>query len=138
MTRVLAILLLLAPAPAQALSAAARFLIDEAVAEGCPSGGSMDTSRVVERDLDGDGRADLILSHEWVTCTGGGSSISGLCGMQVCTTYIYLRRGDLLVEQASFLNSVVSVGDGPRPAITLRSHGGATGTIRWDGRSFSR
>lgn len=132
----LAVMLLMLAQPAAALSNAATFLIDGMVAEGCPEGGTMDRSAVIERDLDGDGRDDLILSQERLACSGGGPSISLFCGMQVCTTPISLRRGDLLEQEVETLNSVVSVGSGNRPAIMLRSHGGAFRAIRWTGRAF--
>jgi len=53
----------------------------------CDGGrGSIDPAGVIERDLDGDGRDDLIIAHEAISCTSGGQfGRSMFCGMQVCS-----------------------------------------------------
>jgi hypothetical protein len=73
--------------PADALSNPARYLINQQIAEACEGrGGSIDPAAVIERDLTGDGRADLIISHEGIQCADSGRSL--YCGMQVCSVMI--------------------------------------------------
>ncbi|MEF2547719.1 hypothetical protein VQ045_11165 [Aurantimonas sp. E1-2-R+4] len=110
----LALLLALA-APADARSKAAAFLVKEQIASACEGGrGSIDPADVIERDLDGDGRDDLIIAHDAVTCTSGGQfGRSAFCGMQVCSVNFYLRRGPLLQISHEMLGGGVTVGGGP-------------------------
>ena len=119
-------------------SNAARYLQGEAIAEACGGGtGSLDPKGLIERDLDGDGEVDLVISHEWIECTSGGQFGRSLnCGMQVCTVLIYLRRGQLLQLTDEFLGGGVEVGPGQIPEITGFAHGGGTWSIRWNGREF--
>lgn len=119
-------------------SNAARYLQGEAIADACRGGaGSLDPRGLIERDLDGDGEVDLVISHEWIECmTGGQFSRSFHCGMQVCTVLIYLRRGQLLQLTDEFLGGGVEVGPGQVPEITGFAHGGGTWSIRWNGREF--
>jgi hypothetical protein len=128
----------LGSSPAQALSNAARYLIDQQIAEACEwqgGGGTIDPAAVIERDLTGDGRADLIISHEGIACTDG--SRSSFCGMQVCSVMIYVRRGALLeVAADDKLGMGVSVGEGEIPTIHMYGHGGQPTALRWDGRAF--
>lgn len=117
-----------------ARSKAAQWLVKQQIADACETGGgSIDPSGVIERDLNGDGRADLIISHEAISCGGGRS---GFCGMQVCSVLFYIRRGDLLVKVHEMLGANVEVRPGRIPAIFLSAHGGGGGTVRWNGRSF--
>jgi hypothetical protein len=62
---------ILGVAPAEALSNAAKYLIDQQIAEACEGrGGTIAADAVIERDLTGNGRADLIISHDGTVCTG--------------------------------------------------------------------
>jgi hypothetical protein len=130
------ILLAVAPLPAQGLSNAAQYLIAQEVASDCGGGqGSIAPSAVIERDLTGDGRTDLVIAHEGIACAGGGRS--AFCGMQVCSVRIYVRRGSLLEpEVEDLLGQMVTVGDGSVPEIRWRGHGGAAHSMRWDGSAF--
>ena len=126
----------LGASPADALSNAARYLINQQIAEACEGrGGSIDPAAVIERDLTGDGRADLIISHERIQCADGGRSL--YCGMQVCSVMIYVRRGALLeVAADDKLGMGVSVEEGVPPTIRMFGQGGRPTALRWDGRAF--
>jgi hypothetical protein len=130
------ILLAVAPVPAQGLSNAAQYLIAQEVAAACDGGqGSIAPAAVIERDLTGDGRPDLVIAHEGIACAGGGRS--AFCGMQVCSVLIYVRRGALLEPEVDdLLGQTVAVGDGSLPEIRWRGHGGAPHSMRWDGSAF--
>ncbi len=121
----------LVAAPAAATSKAADYLIAEQVAEACPNGdGHMTAAGVIERDLTGDGKKDLILSHDGITC--GDVGRSDFCGAQACSVLIYVRRGALLKLEREELSIGVSVTDGtPTPIIHLTAHGGAPSTLQW-------
>ena len=100
-----------------------------------PRGGGRFTSgTVIERDLTGNGRNDLILSHEGITCADGTRSI--YCGMQVCSVLLYVREGGLLVEKASILGGGVTVSNATPPVISGHGHGGGSWSLRWTGRRF--
>jgi hypothetical protein len=120
------------PSPAAIRSKAADYLVREQIAEACDGKeGKIDPGAVIERDLTGDGKADLIISHEGITC--GNRERGGSCGAQVCSVMIYVRRGALLVLAREMLGTGVTVGDG---AIHMHAHGGKRGTVKWNGREF--
>jgi hypothetical protein len=122
-------------AAAQSYSKAAKYLIAQEVAAGCASGGRLASAGAIERDLNGDGRKDLLLSHDRLQCKGS-SKISRRCGMQVCTVKIYLRQGQLLKQKMDFLGGGVTVGPTDVPVISGYAHGGDPWAIRWNGRGF--
>lgn len=130
--------LLVTPAAAQ-YSNAAQWLIDEQIAEACDGHpGRIDPAAAIERDLTGDGNADFLLSHEGITCAETAPwTRSAFCGMQVCTVRFYVRRGQLLELAHEMLGGGLRVDqDGPVPRVHLHAHGGAVGSLRWDGESF--
>jgi hypothetical protein len=122
--------------PAQSRSKAADYLIRDQIAGACETGkGKIDGNAVIERDLTGDGQADLIISHTGITCSDGGGS--NACGAQVCSFIIYVRDGALLKSaKDDLLGMMVTVGDGKVPAIRWRGHGGGARSIKWNGREF--
>ena len=123
--------------PAAARSKAAEYLVREEIADACESGqGSIDSAAVIERDLTGDGKADLVIAHEGIACVGGTTVRSLYCGMQVCDVKIYVRRGPLLKLEAEILGGGVRVESGRIPAIHMYAHGGKQGSIRWNGNGF--
>lgn len=124
------------PSPAAARSKAAEYLIAEQIADACDGKpGTIDPRAVIERDLTGDGNADLIISHDGITCGRGGRS--GLCGMQVCSVMIYVRRGPLLkLVVGDLLGMGVTVGDGKIPTIRSHAHGGKRHSMKWNGQEF--
>lgn len=137
------ILVLLAVLPALSVSADARsraadYLVAEQIAAACNGGrGTIEPAGVIERDLTGDGAADLIIAHEAITCTGGGHTGRSLyCGMQVCSVHFYVRRGALLEPVLEMLGGGVVAGPGDVPAISMHGHGGGEGSVRWNGRTF--
>ncbi|WEX75513.1 hypothetical protein PYH37_000933 [Sinorhizobium numidicum] len=128
---ILAVALAMLSAPAAARSKAAEYLVAEQIAEGCGGPGQIDPGAVIERDLTGDGKADLIISHEGMNC--GNGKRSSFCGAQVCSVLIYIRREALLVLAREMLGAGVTVSGG---AIHMSAHGGKQGTIKWNGREF--
>jgi hypothetical protein len=117
-------------------SKAADYLIREQIADACDGkGGKIDPAAVIERDLTGDGKADLIISHDGISCSGGGRSSA--CGLQVCAVKIYIRDGALLkLAVDDLLGTAIRVGDGAVPTIEWRIHGGAGRTTKWNGQAF--
>lgn len=139
--------LLAITASAEARSRAAEYLVAEQIAEACDGGrGTIEPSGVIERDLTGDGAADLIIAHEAITCIiaheaitcagGGASGRSLFCGMQVCSVHFYVRRGTLLQPVLEMLGGGVTAGPGDVPDISMYAHGGTRGSVRWNGRTF--
>jgi CHAT domain-containing protein len=124
------------PSPAAARSRAAEHLIAEQIAAACDGKpGAIDPRAVIERDLTGDGNADLIISHDGITCSRGRRS--GFCGMQVCSVMIYVRHGPLLQRAVGeFLGTKLTVGDGKVPTIRLHAHGGKQHSMKWNGQDF--
>jgi hypothetical protein len=90
-------------------------------------------AREIERDLTGDGKADLIISHEGIECANGHRS--NAYGMQVCSVMIYVHRGPLLgLEVGDLLGMDVSVGGGSSPQGQRREApppGTSAGTRLW-------
>ena len=121
-------------ATAEARSKAAEYLVNEEIAAACDGGGAIAPEAVIEQDLTGDGRADLIISHEGITCAGGGRS--NACGMQVCSVNFYVREGTLLKPNREMLGVGVRVGEGAVPDIQMYRHGGGEGRVRWNGQTF--
>ena len=127
--------LVLCCAPAGAASKAAEFLVREQISQACEgSPGQIDPIAVVERDLTGDGRIDLIISHDGITCSNG--SRSSFCGTQLCPVNFYVRRGGLLKREHKMLGAKVTVGDGDIPEIQMTAVDGKPGTVKWNGQKF--
>ncbi len=132
---ILAVIFALLCAPAVARSKATEYLVAEQIAEACSgTGGQIDPAAVIEQDLTGDGKDDLIISHEGISCAGGGRS--SFCGAQVCAFNVYVRRGALLELAKEMLGTMVSVDGSKVPSIRWYGHGGAKHLLRWDGSSF--
>lgn len=123
-------------APAVAESRAAAYLAKQEINDGCDGRqGRIDPAGLIERDLDGDGMPDLIISHEAIRCAGK-MSRSSHCGMQVCSVLFYLRRGSLLQKAHDMLGANVKVGRERIPKVHMDAHGGGGGYVRWNGKSF--
>ncbi len=123
---------------ADARSKAAAYLVEEQIARACEDGrGSIDPAGVIERDLDGDGRDDLIIAHEAISCTSGGQfGRSAFWGMQVCSVMFHLRREPLMQLTHEMLGGGVTVGGGRVPAVSMNAHDGNRGSVQWNGRIF--
>ena len=133
---VAAAVLAFAPVSVTAQSSnAAAYLMDQEVRAACNGAGRIAPEAFIERDLTGDGRDDLIVAHEGITCSNGRRS--GYCGMQVCSVHIYVREGDLLRRKVEVLGGGLSVGKGAVPRISMHAHGGAQRQMQWNGRSFA-
>jgi len=124
------------PSPTAARSKAAEFLVAEQIVDACNGKpGTIDPRAVIERDLTGDGKVDLIVSHDGITC--GRNGRSGLCGVQVCSVMIYVRHGPLLkLAVGDLLGMKLTVDDGKVPTIRLYAHGGTQRSMKWNGRDF--
>lgn len=120
----------------RARSKSVDWLIREQIADACDGKpGKINPAAVIERDLTGDGKADLIISHDGISCNGGGRSSA--CGMQVCAVKIYVRDGALLkLAVGDLLGTAVKVGDGAVPTIEWRIHGGGGRVMKWNGQAF--
>jgi len=124
--------------PALARSKAADYLVREEIAGACDGGnGTINDSAVIERDLNGDGKTDLIIAHDGIKCANG--SRSNACGMVVCTVNIYIREGALLKLMVDDpLGAGVTVGNGKFPlsawSITPVSRTALNGTAKGYGR----
>lgn len=125
-----------AGAQQQKLSNAAAYLLNEQLGVACESrGGWVDPSGFIESDFTGDGKADLLIDHRGFRCHGKPSA-SLQCGMQVCSTRIYVREGQLLHLKWEAHAMQPEIGGGRFPVIRLRGHGGTPGAIQWNGSSF--
>lgn len=116
-------------------SKAAAYLVEKEIAGACNGeNGSIKKSAVIERDLTGDGRNDLIVSHEGITCANGGRS--GFCGAQVCSFNIYIREGELLKPNKEMLGMGVHVSSEATPTIYWHTRGDSVQKFRWNGKEF--
>ncbi len=121
--------------PAAALSDSANRPVREQISEACGAGGGkIAPNAVIERDLTGDGQADLIISREGITCSGGGRSAN--CGAQLCSVLIYVRNGRALNLRRDMLGAAVTVDDAKVPAIHIAAQGGRPVTLKWNGWQF--
>ncbi len=127
----------LAWSPVEARTEAAAWVVKEQIAEACDGGrGTIDPVGVIERDLDGDGKSDLILSHDAIFCSDGRFGRSIFCGAQVCSVIFYVRRGGLLKKVGEVLGGGVTIGQGRRPPISMYGHGGQSVSVKWNGKAF--
>ena len=125
-----------APLPAFALSDVASELVAQEVKAACGGGpGRYDPAFVVERDLDGDGMADLIVAHEGIECASAPRSAE--CGEVLCRIRVWLRRGARFTP--GFVDASgydMTIGHGPTPEIRWVGEDGAPVSIRWGGNGF--
>jgi len=120
------------------LSNAAEYLVNQHIENGCEQrGGTFDRRGITIRDLDGDGRDDLILADEWIVCNGARQQ-SITCGVKVCEAVIYVRRGAILERSASFNGTGIEVASGRRPTVTFLEHNLSTFSFGWNGNSFAQ
>lgn len=120
--------------PAQARSKAAQYLVDELIRENCDGPGTFKASEIVERDLTGDGAADLILDLHGIACAGGG--IASDCGPAACNANIYVREKGLLRLKAEEFSVGFEIRPGNPPPIELTDRNFDKYTIRWNGSGF--
>lgn len=120
--------------PAEARSKAAAYLIDRIIAEECPAGGTFSPTEIVERDLTGDGAADLILDLHGVRCADGG--MSGGCGPAACNANVYVRTSGLLKLVTEEFSVGFEIGPGDPPSIEFKDRKFQSYRLRWNGKSF--
>lgn len=126
------------PPPKPQLSNAASYLANQHIGDGCQGrGGSIDPRGLTIRDLDGDGRDDLIIADEWIVCNGARQQ-SITCGVKVCEAVIYVRRGTTLERSASFNGTGVEVSTGNRPTVTFLEHNLSRFSFGWNGSAFAQ
>lgn len=125
------------PSDAQELSNAAKWLIDNAVSEGCGSrGGDFSAEGIYLYDFDADGQEDLALMHEWVTCNGSPPESSN-CGARFCRGEVFLRRDGLLKSSVSFIGTGLEVYSDSPPTFKFIDSRVQEVFARWDGAKFS-
>ncbi|MGR3501316.1 hypothetical protein [Pseudaestuariivita sp.] len=125
--------LLAGPALAEPNPVAAT--INAAIASGCGAAPGHFMDGVYNTDLDGDGRADLIIDHSGLRCAGA-APYSALCGRSVCRTTLFLRRDAELVPRMVQYGVVLDVPGTPRARITLERASGYPSYVEWNGRGL--
>lgn len=125
-----------APVPAVALTEAASRLVTQELETACgDKPARYDPAYVVERDLDGDGVADLVVAQEGIEC--GKASRSAVCGEMVCPIAVWLRRGDQFTPALDAASGYdLTIGSDPIPEIRWVTENGAPAAVRWDGSGF--
>ena len=106
------------------------------ISEECQGPGTLDEKAIFRADFNADGSEDFAIDPWGISCSTGMNPMS--CGMQVCASRIYFfKNGDyeLALEMQNSIGQVVA---GSPPGLEIISHGGATGTIAWDGKKFSK
>lgn len=130
--------------PAGAVSNAAEYLIAKAISDACESGRGR-FEKALERDVTGDGKADLLLDHQDLQCEGGQTFTCGPALPPGCLVTFYVREGALLIEKHSYMGDGFSIGRGDPPTIRIVDVGGPSKklggavrerSIRWNGRAF--
>ena len=131
-----AFLLVAFPAAAQD-SNAARWLVTERLSAVCEDGqGLFDPRGIIEEDLTGDGRPDLILFDDFVTCSGGRRFRPLTCVDGECEFNVYVREGALLQPKLSDRTvERLDVLVGTPPVIVYAQRDGVR-AVRWNGRAF--
>jgi hypothetical protein len=118
---------------AEARSKAAQYIIAEQIAAVCEGPGAVDADAVIERDLTGDGKDDLIIYSRGISCV---SNENQSCGTQLCGLVVYVRQGPLLKLKLDIMSAEFEIVEGDPPGLRLFAHGGRPIVVRWDGRSF--
>ncbi|MEM8789739.1 MAG: hypothetical protein AAGE76_15900 [Pseudomonadota bacterium] len=135
MAAALAIGLALAAAPAAALSNAAQWLIEQENANACIGArGRLPPEGVVELDLTGDGRPDLLLDLGTMVCPDG-SAAAG-CAAAGCPLRVFVRSGDLLLPERDLIAESYQIGPQPIPVLTVTVPAGA-GLWQWNGERLA-
>lgn len=123
--------------PVIAQSKAAQWLTKNAISEGCSTqSGRFESNGVMEQDLTGDGRADLILDFAGLRCSSG---LPMFCGAKMCSIRFYVRNGQGLLKPAGEVLSVgAQVVPGNPPGIQLIANDNSEHIWRWNGRKFGK
>ena len=122
------------PVPSLAQSSAgARWLVDQTLNAYCTEGGQFDRSGIIEADLTGDGRADLVLYTAGITCNGGGTA----CGAVYCDVMVFVREGELLVNRFELMTQCAEIEASNPPGLRTCARDGSEAVFVWDGAGFS-
>nr|WP_321483831.1 hypothetical protein [uncultured Cohaesibacter sp.] len=106
-------------ASASLYSKATHYLIDQQIKAGCVDGvGRFDHKGVFEVDLNGDGKLDLVLSHQGLHCADT-MARSSKCDVQFCSILVYFRQGKLLKKQDEFVGYILSFRAVPEPVFDI-------------------
>lgn len=62
--------------------------------------------------------------------------MSGLCGAQLCSVFLYVREDALLKLAMERLSGGFEILGGKPPAIRLFAHGGDPYAVKWNGKEF--
>jgi hypothetical protein len=131
----LVVVLLAQPQVASAQdSAAARWLANEFSQTFCGGAGTFGPDGLIEMDLTGDGRDDLLLYGGGLSCANGQSP----CAAVYCDANLYVREGELLVDKLGVNTQCAEVAPGSPPTITFCNNDTGPWTVRWDGAQFSQ
>lgn len=115
-------------------SNAARWVAAETLKTYCQGAGSFEPNGLIETDLTGDGRDDLLIYTGGLRCDGGLPA----CGAVYCDVNIYVREGDILVDTGGVLTQCAELVPGNPPGITLCHRSEGPYTVRWNGTEFTR
>lgn len=120
--------------PAEAASKAADRIVRKHIADACGGGAAtMEPAAVIERDLTGDGKADLIVDQGLISCKDG---MNGFCGTAGCAIDVYVRQGDRFVEKLNLLGFGIEILDGNPPRLRMSDRDGGRHIYRWKGGQF--
>ena len=118
--------------PGHAASKSAKRLVQQTIEEACGGKGDIEPAGIVERDLTGDGKADLLINYGSITCHEG---INGFCGSGGCSIDVYVSRNGKLGQKQDMFGADMEIIDGKPALIKIYDRDGASHTYRWkDGR----
>jgi hypothetical protein len=116
-------------------SKAARWLAGEAIRTYCQGSGRFEDGGLIETDLTGDGRDDLVIFTGGLVCDSGLPA----CGAVYCDADFYVREGDLLKHSGGgVLTQCAELVPGTPPGIRLCSRDGTRYVVRWNGAEFAQ
>lgn len=121
-------------APAIPASKAVSRIMEAQYPDVCDgASGKLNPAGIIERDLTGDGKADLILDIGTVDC---GNGMNMYCGSAGCSISVYVWQKGRLKEKLSLLGAGIEVMYGDPPGLRLTGADGGDRTYRWQGGEF--
>ncbi len=117
-----------------ALTKATNYLVSKQLSKACHNGqGRVLREAIIERDITGDGKLDLILDLSGFECDRGKNEF---CETQNCTIVIYIRKGRHLRKVGDYITENLSVSRGSRPIISMWDAERKPYSVRWTGERF--
>jgi hypothetical protein len=104
-------------------------------------GGQIDGRGLFQADLDRNGRLDIIVDENAISCNGSGSrgQIRPLsCGAQFCDFQVFLDQDGNFNQSLVAHGTVTGVGTAREPIVDTIVHGGDRVRYQWNGSGFSR